>query len=164
MAKEGRYREALALIKKENPFLAVCGRVCAKFCEDTCTRGELDDAVAIDEVKRFLAELELKEENRYIPEKMNNRGHKIAVIGAGPAGLSCAYYLAVLGHRVTVFEKQNQPGGMMMYGIPSFRLEKNLILAEIEVLKELGVEISNGKGSGVVFRMRDPLQCHETGR
>lgn len=144
MAKEGRYREALALIKKENPFPAVCGRVCAKFCEDTCTRGELDDAVAIDEVKRFLAELELKEENRYIPEKMNNRGHKIAVIGAGPAGLSCAYYLAVLGHRVTVFEKQNQPGGMMMYGIPSFRLEKNLILAEIEVLKELGVEIKCG--------------------
>ncbi|MBQ9973134.1 MAG: FAD-dependent oxidoreductase, partial [Firmicutes bacterium] len=141
MAGEGRYREALELIKKENPFPAVCGRICGRFCEQECTRGEFDDAVAIDEVKRFIAELELQQENRYVPEKMNNKGHKIAVIGAGPAGLSCAYYLAVLGHDVTVFEKNAQPGGMMMYGIPSFRLEKSLIMAEIEVLKELGVKI-----------------------
>lgn len=144
MAGEGRYGEALELIKKENPFPAVCGRVCGRFCEEECTRGEIDDPIAIDEIKRFVAELELEQENRFVPEKINNRGHKIAVVGAGPAGLSCAYYLAVLGHDVTVFEKNEKPGGMMMYGIPSFRLEKNLIMAEIEVLEKLGVEIKCG--------------------
>lgn len=144
LANEGRCREALELIKKENPFPAVCGRVCARFCEEACTRGSIDAPVAIDEVKRYIAELELQQENRYIPQKINHRGHRIAVIGAGPAGLSCAYYLAVLGHQVTVFEKLARPGGMMQYGIPSFRLEKQLIAAEIEVLKALGVEIRCG--------------------
>lgn len=152
-ASEGKYLEALELIKKENPFPAVCGRVCAKFCEQVCTRGDTDEPVAIDEVKKFIAEQELNAENRFIPKKIFDHGHKIAVIGAGPAGLTCAYYLAVYGHDVTVFEKEALPGGMMRFGIPSFRLEKDVVDAEIEVLKELGVEIKCGVevGKDVTF-------------
>lgn len=143
-AAQGKYLEALELIKKENPFPAVCGRVCARFCEGECTRGEIDDPVAIDEVKKFIAEQELNAETRYIPQKKFTEGHKIAVIGAGPAGLSCAYYLAVWGHDVTVFEKEEKPGGMMTYGMPSFRLEKDIVDAEIDVIRQLGVEIKTG--------------------
>ena len=144
LAKQGRYEEALALIKKENPFPAVCGSVCHKYCEHVCTRGKLDAPVSIDEVKRFLALRDLNSSTRYIPEKYYTSGHKIAVIGAGPAGLSCAYYLAILGHSVTVFDKNALPGGMMRYGMPSFRLEKDLVEVEIEAVKALGAEIKCG--------------------
>ena len=149
MAAQGRYRDALALIKKENPFPAVCGRVCNRRCEDACTRGTIDQAVAIDEVKKFIAQQDLNAENRYIPPVVqpSNRGlftEKIAIIGAGPAGLSCAYYLAEKGYRPTVFEKNKRPGGMLVYGIPSYKLEKNVVDAEIEVLREMGVEIRCG--------------------
>lgn len=148
-ANEGKYAEALALIKKDNPFPAICGRVCNKRCEDACTRGTIDEAIAIDNVKRFIAEQDLKAETRYIPKKTipslkGEFSEKIAIIGAGPAGLSCAYYLALQGYRPTIFEKNDRPGGMLMYGIPSFKLEKDLIEAEIEVIKELGVEIKCG--------------------
>lgn len=141
-AAQGKYDEALAIIKKENPFPAICGRVCSRYCEDVCTRGDIDSPVAIDEVKRFIAERELNKENRYIPEFYYEKGsgQKIAIIGGGPAGLSCAYYLAVYGHQVTVFDKNPLPGGMMQYGIPSFRLEKEIVQAEIDVLKQMGVE------------------------
>ncbi len=149
MAKEGRYDEALALIKRENPFPAVCGRVCNKRCEDACTRGTIDAPVSIDAVKKFLADREIAKENRYIPEKVisNCNGEfddKIAIIGAGPAGLSCAYYLAQMGYRPTVFEKNEKPGGMMMYGIPSYKLEKDVIEAEIDIIRALGAEIKCG--------------------
>ena len=140
--------EALELIKKENPFPAVCGDVCARFCEQVCTRGDIDQPVAIDEVKKFVARRELKEENRFVPRKLYETGHKIAVIGSGPAGLSCAYYLAVNGHDVTVFEKDRKPGGMMVSGIPSFRLEKDVVEAEIDVLRQLGVTIQCGTEVG----------------
>jgi NADPH-dependent glutamate synthase beta subunit-like oxidoreductase len=144
LASQGRYSEALELIKHENPFPAVCGRICPRKCEAACTRGDIDDPIAIDEIKKFIAEQDLNKENRYIPKKRHDYGKKIAVIGAGPAGLSCAYYLSVDGYRVTVFEKQNALGGMLTLGIPSFRLEKDVVNAEIAVLKELGVEFKTG--------------------
>ena len=149
LAAQGRYTEALALIKKENPFPAVCGRVCNHRCEDACTRALVDDAVAIDAVKKFIAERDLKAETRYIPPVLQPslRGpyqEKVAIVGAGPAGLSCAYYLATLGYAPTVFEKNELPGGMMTYGIPSYKLEKDVVAAEIDVLRELGVEIRCG--------------------
>ena len=149
LAKEGRYDDALALIKKDNPLPAVCGHVCNRRCEDACTRGTIDEAVAIDEVKRFLAERDLNAETRYIPKKTipslkGGFDEKIAVIGAGPAGLSCAYYLALTGYKPTIFEKNEEPGGMLRYGIPSYKLEKDLLAAEIDVIRELGVEIRCG--------------------
>ena len=148
-AKEGKYLEALALIKRENPFPAVCGRVCNKRCEDACTRGTIDAPVSIDAVKKFVADLELKSENRYIPEKTISKiggefEEKIAIIGAGPAGLSCAYYLALMGYTPTVFEKNEKCGGMLTYGIPSYKLEKDVIEAEIDIIRKLGVEIKTG--------------------
>ena len=140
LAAQGRYLDALELIKKENPFPAVCGRVCNRKCEDECTRAQIDQAVAIDEVKKFIADRELDRDTRFVPKKLYDYSDKkIAVIGAGPAGLSCAYYLAADNYKVTVFEKNDQPGGMLRYGIPSFRLEKPILDAEIDVLKELGV-------------------------
>ena len=149
MAAQGRYTEALALIKKENPFPAVCGRVCNRRCEDACTRGTVDQAVAIDGVKKFIAQRDLEAATRYIPEKvvpklLGDFQEKIAIIGAGPAGLSCAYFLALKGYAPTVFEKNQKPGGMLTYGIPSYKLEKDVVEAEIQILRELGVEIRCG--------------------
>ena len=149
LARDGKYREALAMIKTENPFPAVCGRICNKRCESECTRGKIDDPVSIDAVKKFVADLDLKAEDRYVPEKTVQSVHgsfdeKIAIIGGGPAGLSCAYFLAVQGYKPTVFEKNERPGGMLRYGIPSFKLEKNVIDAEIDILRELGVDIRCG--------------------
>ena len=149
MAKEGRYDEALALIKTQNPFPAVCGRVCNKKCEEACTRGKIDAPVSIDAVKKFLADLERSKKTRFVPEKIvastyGKFDEKIAIIGGGPAGLSAAYYLAVMGFTPTVFEKNEKLGGMMMYGIPAYKLEKDVIESEIDVLRELGVEFKTG--------------------
>lgn len=155
LASQGRYNEALELIKKENPFPAVCGRICPRKCESACTRGDIDDPLAIDEIKRFIAEQDLNAQNRFIPKIKNNYNKKIAVIGAGPAGLSCAYYLAVEGYKVTVFEKQKVLGGMLTLGIPSFRLEKDVVNAEIDILKELGVEFRTGVEVGKDISLND---------
>ena len=151
MAAEGRYLDALKLIKQDNPFPAVCGSICNRRCEEACTRGDVDRAVAIDEIKKFVAEQELQADKRYIPKVITHRGiadpypEKIAIIGAGPAGLSCAYYLANMGYEnVTVFDKNEVPGGMLTLGIPSFRLEKDVVNAEIEVLREMGVHFQCG--------------------
>lgn len=149
MAKEGRYQEALALIKQNNPLPAVCGHVCNKRCEDACTRGSYDESIAIDDVKRFIAEQDLKAATRYIPKKVIPKvegefEEKVAIIGAGPAGLTCAFYLAKMGYSPTIFEKNAQPGGMLTYGIPSFVMEKDLVMAEIDVIKAMGVEIRCG--------------------
>lgn len=148
LASQGRYTEALELIKKENPFPAVCGRICNKACEDACTRGDIDSPIAIDDIKKFIAEKDLSADTRFVPKMLNQTGkpytEKIAVIGAGPAGMSCAYYLAVKGYPVTVFEKEQMLGGMLTMGIPSFRLDKAVVNAEIEVLRELGVEFKTG--------------------
>lgn len=144
----GRYDEALQLIREENPFPAVCGRICPRFCEEECTRGNIDAPVAIDEVKKFLAERELDPKTRTIPKMKNMTGkpfeEKVAVIGAGPAGLSCAYFLALWGYPVTVFEKENKLGGMLTLGIPSYRLAKDVIEAEIDIIREMGVEFRTG--------------------
>ena len=151
MAGDGRYADALKLIKQDNPFPAVCGSICNRRCEEACTRGDVDRAVAIDEIKKFVAEQELQADKRYIPKVITHRGiadpypEKIAIIGAGPAGLSCAYYLANMGYEnVTVFDKNEVPGGMLTLGIPSFRLEKDVVNAEIEVLREMGVHFQCG--------------------
>lgn len=151
LAAQGRYEEALALIKKHNPFPAVCGRICNKRCEDACTRGRIDQAIAIDAVKKFIAERDLDPKTRFIPKKEIPAAaedfvfpQKIAIIGAGPAGLSAAYYLAVKGYKPTVFDKNPLPGGMLRYGIPTYKLERDIIDAEIAVMKELGVEIKCG--------------------
>ena len=148
-AAEGKYREALELIKRENPFPAVCGRVCNRRCEDACTRGTIDQPVAIDAVKKFIADQDLNAEHRFVPEIVvaSNLGRwkeKIAIIGGGPSGLSCAYYLATMGYYPTVFEKNELPGGMLRYGIPSYKLKKDVIDAEIDIMKEIGVEIRTG--------------------
>lgn len=160
LAKEGRYEEALALIKKDNPLPAVCGHVCNRRCEDACTRGMIDEAVAIDEVKRFIAERDLNAETRFIPKKTipSLKGgfkEKIAIIGAGPAGLSCAYFLALTGYKPTIFEKNAEPGGMLRYGIPSYKLEKDLLAAEIDVIRQLGVEIRCGVEVGKDVTIED---------
>ena len=143
LAAQGRYTEALELIKTENPLPAVCGRICNKRCEAECTRGGVDEAVAIDEVKRFIADHDLHAETRSIPKMVNQTGkpftEKIAIIGAGPAGLSCAFYLAKQGYPVTVFDRNPVPGGMLTMGIPNFRLEKDTLNAEIDILREMGV-------------------------
>ena len=149
LAAQGKYREAVQLIKRENPFPAVCGRICNRRCEDACTRGTVDQAVAIDEVKRFIAQQDLDAATRFVPEKVIPKvdgefDQQIAIIGGGPAGLSCAYYLAEKGYRPTVFEKERRLGGMLENGLPSFRLEKDVVQAEIDVLREMGVQFRCG--------------------
>ena len=146
LAAQGRYTDALALIKKNNPLPAICGHVCNKRCEDACTRGKIDEAIAIDEVKKFIAKKDLDSATRYIPPKVvpATKGYfeeKVAIIGGGPAGISCAFYLAEKGYKPTIFEKNDKPGGMVVYGIPSFVLEKEIVAAEIDILREMGVEI-----------------------
>lgn len=152
MAAQGRYQEALELIKQDNPFPAVCGDICNRRCEDVCTRGTVDEPIAIDEIKKFIARIELDKEQRYVPLCENGEGkfydQKIAIIGAGPSGMSAAYYLRKRGYPVTIFEKESRAGGMLTNGIPSFRLEKNILEAEIDVLREMGIEFVFNKEVG----------------
>jgi NADPH-dependent glutamate synthase beta subunit-like oxidoreductase len=149
MAGEGRYAEAVKLIRQDNPFPAVCGAVCNRRCEDACTRGKIDKPVAIDEIKKFLAQWELENPLDFKVMSENGEGnqwddYKIAVIGAGPAGLSAAWYLRTEGYPVTVFEKEKRPGGMLMNGIPNFRLEKEVLQKEIDLITAMGAEIRCG--------------------
>ena len=149
LAAQGRYTDALDLIKKNNPLPAICGHVCNRRCEDACTRGTIDEAIAIDEVKKFIAMQDLKSETRFIPKKVvpsldGKFDQKIAIVGGGPAGISCAFYLAEKGYKPTIFEKNEKLGGMVVYGIPSFVLEKDIVAAEIDILREMGVEFKTG--------------------
>ncbi len=155
LASQGRYTDALELIKHENPFPAVCGRICPRKCESACTRADIDDPIAIDDIKKFIAEQDLNAETRFIPNKRHEYGKKIAIVGAGPAGLSCAFYLAIDGYNVTVFEKQKKLGGMLTLGIPSFRLEKDVVNAEIDIVKEMGVEFKTGIEVGKDISLND---------
>lgn len=145
LASQGKYTDALELIKKHNPLPAVCGRICPKLCEEDCTRGDIDEAVAVDDIKKFIAEKDLSKAERYIPRiRHDYSDKKVAIIGGGPSGLTCAYDLAIDGYDVTVFEKQKILGGMLTLGIPSYRLEKDVIEAEIDILKEMGVKFRTG--------------------
>lgn len=149
LAAQGRYTDALELIKKNNPLPAICGHVCNRRCEDACTRATIDEAIAIDEVKKFIAMQDLKAETRFIPKKVvptldGEFKQKIAIVGGGPAGISCAFYLAEKGYKPTIFEKNEKLGGMVVYGIPSFVLEKDIVAAEIDILREMGVEFKTG--------------------
>ncbi len=155
LASQGRYREALELIKQENPFPAVCGRICPRKCESECTRGDIDEPLAIDEIKKFIADQDMSASHRFVPTQSPIRPEKIAVIGAGPAGLSCAYYLAKDGYPVTVFEKQSVLGGMLTLGIPSFRLGKEVVHSEIDVLREMGVQFKSGIEVGTDVTLSD---------
>ncbi|MBN2125438.1 MAG: FAD-dependent oxidoreductase, partial [Deltaproteobacteria bacterium] len=148
LINQGKYREALELFKEAHPFPAVCGRVCHHPCEGVCTRGDVDEPVAIQYLHRFLADLDLSEETRYVPETKEAREEKVAVIGAGPAGLTAASYLAREGYPVTVFEKLPVAGGMMAVGIPEYRLPRDVLAAEIRVIEDMGVEIRTGVAFG----------------
>lgn len=148
LAAKGKFREALALIKEENPFPAICGRVCYHPCETHCNRGEIDEAVSIRAVHRFLADLDGKAETRYVPPVRDRKAEKVAVIGSGPAGLTCAYYLAREGYGVTVYEKAPVIGGMLTRGIPAYRLPRDVIEGEIGVIRDLGVEMETGVDFG----------------
>lgn len=157
LARMGRYEDALKLIKYNNPLPAVCGAICNRRCEAACTRGQIDDPIAIDEVKKFLADRKIHKDQRYIPKKevTLEKPAKIAVIGSGPAGLAAAYYLEVKGDQVTVFEKNQKLGGMLRYGIPSFRLEKDVLDAEFDVIKTLGAEFKTGVAVGRDITLED---------
>lgn len=160
MAAQGRYEEALALIKKYNPLPAVCGHVCNRRCEDACTRATIDEALAIDEVKKFIAMQDLKKDTPFVPKKVVPKvqgefEEKVAIIGAGPAGISCAYYLAEKGYKPTLFDKNQKPGGMVTYGIPSFVMEKDVVEAEVDVLRQMGVDIRLGVEVGKDITLKE---------
>ena len=145
---EGKFKEALKLIKQDNPFPIVCGRVCNHPCETACMRGKVDDPIDIMHLKQFVADLDLNSDTRYIPEKKESKGKKVAVVGAGPSGLTCAYYLAIEGYDVDVFEALPVAGGWLAVGIPEYRLPKNVLKAEIKVIEDLGVKIHLNKRIG----------------
>jgi NADPH-dependent glutamate synthase beta subunit-like oxidoreductase len=135
---EGRHEEGLKIIKEEMPFPGICGRICPHPCEEACNRGKLDKPIAIQFLKRFLADRDVSSQSPYIPSMKPSRKEKVAVIGAGPAGLTASYYLAIQGYRVTIFDKLPVAGGMMSVGIPEFRLPRDILQAEIDVIERLG--------------------------
>ncbi len=145
LINDGRYKEALKLFKQDHPFPGVCGRVCHHPCEGECTRNDVDQPLAIRELHRFLADYEKQSGETYIPEiEAEKREEKIAVIGSGPAGLTAAYSLTLKGYPVTIFEKLPEPGGMMRVGIPEYRLPRDILAAEIDMIRQMGVEIKCG--------------------
>ncbi|HMK65759.1 MAG TPA: FAD-dependent oxidoreductase, partial [Thermodesulfobacteriota bacterium] len=150
---QGKDQEALKLIKQEMPFPAICGRVCHHPCEGECTRGGVDEPLAIEYLKRYVADLDLNAVDRYTPEVAEPRPEKVAVIGGGPSGLTTAYYLAQKGYPVTIFEKLQVMGGMMAVGIPAYRLPRETLQAEIQVIKDMGVEMKTGMAFGRDFTL-----------
>lgn len=151
----GNFEAAIRVIKHSNPFPIVCGRVCPHPCEAQCRRNLVDSPVAINHVKRFVADWDLAQDEPWMPKKKETTGKKIAVVGAGPSGLTAAYYSVLGGHDVTVFERQAYAGGMMRYGIPEYRLPKDTLDKEIDLMKKLGVKIQTGKTLGTHILLED---------
>lgn len=159
LAALGRYGEAITLIKDRNPLPAVCGRVCTRPCEvKGCRRTLLDDPVGIDYIKRYIADLDLAKEQPWRPEKAAPNGRRVAVVGGGPAGLSCAWYLAIRGYGVRVLEALPEAGGMLRYGIPEYRLPKEVLDLEIRQILDLGVELTTNVALGRDFTVASLLQ------
>lgn len=154
-AGNGNFESAVRVIKQNNPFPIVCGRVCPHPCESQCRRNLIDSPVAINHVKRFIADWDIAREQPWAPRKKDATGKRIAVVGAGPSGLSAAYYSAINGHDVTVFERQHYAGGMMRYGIPEYRLPKDTLDKEINLIKNLGVKIMTKKTLGTHIHLED---------
>jgi NADPH-dependent glutamate synthase beta subunit-like oxidoreductase len=144
LAVKGKFQEALQLIKETSPFPSICGRICHHPCESDCNRSQIDESVAAHSIERFLADLDLKASTRYKPEIKARKEDKVAIVGSGPAGLTCAYYLAQEGYRVTIFEKADLLGGMLTMGIPSYRLPREIVEAEIQLIRDLGVTMKTG--------------------
>ena len=144
LTAKGKFQEALELIKEASPFPSICGRVCPHPCESACNRGGIDDPVANHAIERFVADLDLNTTKRYMPKIKEKKKDKVAIIGSGPAGLSCAYYLAQEGYQVTIFEKDTEPGGMLTGGIPSYRLPREVVHAEIQLIRDMDVTIKTG--------------------
>lgn len=152
---KGQHERAVAIIKESNPLPLVCGRVCPHPCEAVCRRAELDEPVNINHLKRFAADYEMNSGSRIMPQVLSSTGKKVAIVGGGPSGLTCAYYLARLGHEVKIFEAMPKPGGMLLYGIPEYRLPKKVLDWEIQGILELGVELECNTRLGKDF-------CFET--
>ena len=150
LIEKGMYSAAVKLIKEVNPLPAICGRVCVRPCELACNRNHMDEgtAVGIDYMKRFASDYDLNSEEHYKPEVAESTGKKIAVIGAGPGGLSSAYFLQQKGHQVDIFEANNHAGGWLRYGIPEYRLPNDLLDKEISTITELGTNIYLNKNLG----------------
>jgi NADPH-dependent glutamate synthase beta subunit-like oxidoreductase len=144
LAAKGKFEEALQLIKETSPFPSICGRVCYHPCESNCNRSQIDESVDARSIERFLADLDLSASKRYTPDIKGKKEDKVAIVGSGPAGLSCAYYLAQEGYPVTIFEKASVPGGMLTMGIPSYRLPREIVEAEIEHIRKMGVTLKPG--------------------
>jgi len=162
LIEEGLYKEAYQIARRPNPFASICGRICAAPCEPACRRGKLDQPIAIRALKRFVCErygveslVDLEKLKEYSGKTANKNGIKIAVIGSGPAGLSCAYYLASLGYEVTVFESQSVAGGMLRLGVPEYRLPRELLRLEINAILSLGIELKLNCSIGRDFTISD---------
>lgn len=153
LIRQGRFKEAVELLKNENPLPAICGRVCPHFCERECNREFLGETIAIRAIERFLGDYAL--EKGWRPGKQKKSGKRVAVVGSGPAGLSCAHFLARYGHRVTVFEAFTKPGGMMRVGIPPYRLPRDVLDAEIDQIESSGVRIECGARLGETLAWKD---------
>jgi len=144
LATKGKFQEALELIKLASPFPSICGRVCPHPCESDCKRDQIDKPVGIRAIERFLSDLDLKAKKRYLPEIKARKKEKVAIIGSGPAGLTCAYYLAKEGYNVTIFEKAKVLGGMLTAGVPPYRLPRNIVDAEMKMIRNMGVAMKTG--------------------
>jgi len=158
LVAEKRYAEALRLHRERNPFAAICARVCFHTCEDKCRRASLDEPVSIRGVKRFMVDQEVTIQKPEVRENAENARRKVAVIGAGPAGLACAYFLARLGYQPKVFESESRPGGMLVQAIPAYRLPRELVAREIRMIESLGVEINTNFALSRDFSLDDLRQ------